>query len=266
MEPANQPILDFVHGVFQTTGRAADHSASTQPPTMNAKPVLACCFLAVAAHFALAAEPADNQLTEAEKNEGWILLFDGKSLNGWMTSSEKPSQRPVEDGALNPHKCGGYMLIHNKVWDNFRVALDFKLSKGCNSGIFVRTFPLTPRPGKDVGFNGIEVAIDDSTGAGYHDTGAIYDLVKPEKNAMKPSGEWNHMVITCNNSDIEVELNGECVAVMDLDQWTTKNKRPDGSDHKFDIAFKDHPRKGYIGLQDHGANCWYKNIKLLPLK
>jgi hypothetical protein len=53
---------------------------------------------------------------------------------------------------------------------------------------------------------------------------------------------------------------------MDLDQWTEPNKRPDGSAHKFDIAYKNHPRKGYIGLQDHGAACWYKNIKLKPLR
>ena len=209
---------------------------------------------------------ADNELTAEEKEAGWILLFDGKSLDGWMTSSEKPSQRPVEENALNPHKCGGYMLIHKDVHDNFRLALDFKLSKGCNSGIFVRTFPLKPRPGRDVGFNGIEVAIDASPGTGYHHTGAIYDLVTTTQDAMKPAGEWNHIEITCNKSDIEVELNGECVAVMDLDEWTEKYKRPDGSDHKFDIAFKDHPRKGYVGLQDHGQDCWYKNIKLMPLK
>jgi hypothetical protein len=60
--------------------------------------------------------------------------------------------------------------------------------------------------------------------------------------------------------------NGEAVTRMDLDEWTAPNKRPDGSDHKFDIAYKDHPRKGFIGLQDHGQNCWYKNIKLLALK
>jgi hypothetical protein len=209
---------------------------------------------------------ADNELTEAEKKAGWVLLFDGESLEGWMTSSEKPSQRPVEDAALNPHKCGGYMLIHDKVHDNFKLALDFKISEKCNSGIFVRTFPLTPRPGKDVGFNGIEIAIDDTKTAGFHDTGAIYDLVQPKKNAMKPVGEWNHIVATCDRNMIAVEMNGEPVTRMDLDEWTAPNKRPDGSDHKFDIAYKDHPRKGYIGLQDHGQNCWYKNIKLLPLK
>ena len=100
------------------------------------------------------------------------------------------------------------------------LSLDFKISKKCNSGIFVRTFPLTPRPGKDVGFNGIEIAIDDTKTAGFHDTGAIYDLVKPTKNAMKPVGEWNHIVITCDKNLIAVELNGEAVTQMDLDEWT----------------------------------------------
>jgi hypothetical protein len=209
---------------------------------------------------------ADNQLTEQEKKEGWILLFDGKTLDGWMTSSQQPSKRPVEDGTINPHRCGGYMMVHKKQWDNFVLALDFKISKNCNSGVFVRTFSLTPRPGKDVGFNGIEVQILDSATAGSHDTGAIYDLVKPTRNAMKPVGEWNHLVITCNKNLIRVELNGEKVNRMDLDEWTEPNKRPDGTAHKFDIAYKTHPRRGYIGLQDHGQDCWFKNIKLLSLK
>jgi hypothetical protein len=209
---------------------------------------------------------ADNQLTDAEKKDGWVLLFDGKSTAGWMSPKEKPLPAShVQDGALNPHPCD-YMLVHEKVWDNFTLALDFKISPKCNSGIFIRTFPLKPREGKDVGFNGIEVAVDDTTGAGFHDTGALYDLSKPTKNAMKPAGEWNHIEITCNQNIIEVALNGEVVNNIDLDQWTTKNKRPDGSDHKFDVAYKDHPRKGHIGLQDHGSDCWYKNIKLKVLK
>lgn len=208
---------------------------------------------------------ADNQLSESEKKEGWILLFDGKSLAGWKTSSEKPSQRPVDEASINPHKCGGYMMIHEKVWGDYKLSLDFKISKGCNSGIFIRTFPLTPRPGKDVGFNGLEIAVDDTKQAGFHDTGAIYDLVKPSKNAMRPVGEWNHIVVTSRGNLIEIELNGEKVTRMDLDEWTEMNKRPDGSSHKFDIAYKNHPREGYIGLQDHGGDCWYKNIKIQPI-
>ena len=83
---------------------------------------------------------------------------------------------------------------------------------------------------------------------------------------MRPIGEWNHIEITCDKNLIDVVLNGEHVTHMNLDQFTQPNVRPDGTPHKFDIAYKDHPRRGYIGLQDHGANCWYKNIKLKELK
>ena len=215
---------------------------------------------------ALTAFGADNTLTPDEKAAGWLLLFDGKTSTGWMTSDMKPPRTSVEQQSLNPHKSGHYMLVHTQQWSDFALSLDFKISKGCNSGVFVRTSSLTPRPGKDVGFNGIEIAIDDTTGAGFHDTGAIYDLVKPHKNAMKPVGEWNHMVVTCDGALIRVELNGDLVSSMNLDDFTEPNKRPDGMSHKFDVAYKDHPRKGYIGLQDHGSPCWFKNIKLRELR
>ena len=209
---------------------------------------------------------ADNELTPAEKSAGWTLLFDGKTTDGWLDSKEQPvAATHVKDGTLNPHPCN-YMLIHKEVYDNFKLSMDFRISPKCNSGVFIRTFPLKPREGKDVGFNGIEVAIDDTTTNGFHDTGALYDLVPPSKNAMKPPGEWNHMQITCDKSMISIEVNDIEVTRTDLDQWTTANKRPDGTDHKFDVVYKDHPRKGYVGLQDHGSDVWYKNIKLRRLK
>ena len=211
------------------------------------------------------ARGADNTLTPQEKQAGWQPLFEGKTTQGWMTPKGRAlPESHVQDGSLNPHPCD-YMLVHATPWANFELSLDFKISAKCNSGVFIRTMPLTPRPGKDVGFNGLEIAIDDTKGAGFHDTGAIYDLVKPTTNAMKPVGEWNHMRVTCNKNLIEVELNGQRVTRMDLDEWPEPNKRPDGSSHKFDVAYKTHPRKGYIGLQDHGSDCWYRNIKLRVL-
>jgi hypothetical protein len=72
-------------------------------------------------------------------------------------------------------------------------------------------------------------------------------------------------VITCDGPKLSVELNGELVTQMDLDERTIPKRRPDGSEHKFDIAYREHPRFGYIGLQDNGAPCWYKNIKIKPL-
>ena len=82
---------------------------------------------------------------------------------------------------------------------------------------------------------------------------------------MKPIGEWNHIEITSDKGRLEVVLNGERVTRADLNQFAEPNKRPDGTEHKFDIAYKNHPQRGYIGLQDHGSPCWFKNIKLKPL-
>jgi len=230
-------------------------------------PTAALCFLAC---FAFAEDPTksppDNTLTDAERRDGWVLLFDGKTQDGWMNSDQTAPRTPVENSALNPHGAGHYMLVHKEQWGNFVFKADFKISSHCNSGIFVRTSPLTPRPGKDVGVNGLEIAIADTTTAGFVDTGALYDLSKPTRNAMKPVGEWNHIEITCRDAVIEIVLNGEKVNSIDLAKFNEPNKRPDGSAHKFDVVYKDHPRKGYIGLQDHGSPCWYKNIKLLPLK
>lgn len=207
----------------------------------------------------------DNTLSEKERKGGWVLLFDGRTHAGWMNSDGTTPRTPVENGALNPHGAGHYMLVHTQRWENFVLAADFKISRRCNSGIFVRTSSLTPRPGKDVGFNGLEIAIDDTQTSGFVDTGAIYDLSKPTRNAMRPVGEWNHIEITCQGPRIEVVLNGERVNAVDLSKFTEANKRPDGTSHKFDVVYRDHPRAGYIGLQDHGSPCWYKNIKLKVL-
>ena len=207
----------------------------------------------------------ENILTDLEKNNGWTLLFDGRSTRGWMSPKHQPlPDSHVQKGSLNPHPCD-YMLVYEKLLENFVLAMDFKITEKCNSGIFVRTMPLEPRTGKDVGFNGIEIAIDATPGPGFHTTGAIYDLVTTNMDSMKPVGQWNHIQITSNDGLIQVEVNGRLVSRIDLDLWTELNKRPDGSAHKFDIAYKNHPRKGYIGLQDHGSDCWYRNIKLKKL-
>src|SRR5881392_2517087 len=108
------------------------------------------------ARAALAGEngaKVDNTLTEPERGAGWLLLFDGRTTAGWMNSDRTAPRTPVVDRSLNPHKAGHYMLVHTQQWENFILSLDFKISKGCNSGIFVRTASLTPRPGKDIGFN-----------------------------------------------------------------------------------------------------------------
>jgi len=228
-------------------------------------PICRCLLVVLSTLVSVTVQAADNRLTPAERDAGWKLLFDGKSFEGWMTSDSKPSRRPIEQSAINPHRCGAYMMVHKQLWTDFRLKLDFKISPKCNSGIFFRTWTLKKIGGQDVGFNGLEIAIDDTRTAGYHDTGALYDLVKPNRNAMKPAGEWNHIELTCQGQLVRVVLNGIEVQKTDLGRFDKKNTRPDGTPHKFPFAFRDHPRRGYIGLQDHGADCWFKNIKLLDL-
>jgi hypothetical protein len=229
------------------------------------KRIFCCVTLSFCVWIVLGQQQTDSTLTEAERRDGWLLVFDGKTHAGWMNSDRTAPRTPIENGALNPHRAGHYMLVHTQQWGNFVLALDFKISPKCNSGIFVRTSSLTPRPGKDVGFNGLEIAIDDTRNAGFVDTGALYDLARPTRNAMRPVGEWNHIEITCRETRIEILLNGEKVNSIDLAQFSEPHKRPDGSSHKFDIPWRNHPRRGYIGLQDHGSPCWFKNIKLKPL-
>lgn len=225
--------------------------------------LLACLSLSGIGH---AGAVQDNQLTKTERDAGWQLIFNGRNLDGWMTSDSKPSRRKVEDGAINPHRCGAYMMVHKRTWEDFHLRLDFKISPRCNSGIFFRTSTLKKKQGRDVGFNGLEIAIDDTQTAGFHDTGALYDLIKPTKNAMKPVGQWNHLELICRGQSVRAVVNGTRVLEGDLGRFTKPNLRPDGSRHKFPFAYSAHPRRGYIGLQDHGADCWFKNIKLLDLK
>ena len=77
--------------------------------------------------------------------------------------------------------------------------------------------------------NGMEIAIDDTTTAGYHDTGAIYDLAKPSENAMKPVGEWNQLELRCRGNNIRVTINGKVVTEMDCGEFTKPALRPDGA-------------------------------------
>ena len=156
-------------------------------------------------------------------------IFDGESGKGWMLCDQKPLPKAfVQPDGLNPHGTGSYLVVHEQKVGDFVLDFDYKLTRGCNSGVFVRVSDLS-----DPVNTGIEVALDDTTGSGMHDPGAFYDLVAPKTNTQKPAGEWNHMTITARGPKITVVLNGEEVTTIDLDEWNTPGKRPDGSSHKF---------------------------------
>jgi hypothetical protein len=203
----------------------------------------------------------DNKLTEAEKSAGWKLLFNGKDATGWICNNGKdPADTVIEDGMLMPYKSGGYVLMYEKPFGDFTLKCDVKMPEKCNSGIFFRM----GNPKKPVQ-TGFEVQVYNSKGTSMHEFGAIYDLVAPSKNNLKPTGEWNAVEITCKGPHISVKVNGEKVAEINCDKWTVPGKRLDGSKHKYRSAIKDFPRRGHLGFQDHGAKVWFKNVKLLDL-
>ncbi|MFP4057376.1 MAG: DUF1080 domain-containing protein [Candidatus Brocadiia bacterium] len=201
----------------------------------------------------LGALPA--QAAEGEKK----VLFDGTDLAHWKC---KPNGWHIDDeGNLAWKKGCGYIWTKDSFAD-FILRLEFKVSKGCNSGIFIRANPRSPVQ------HGLEVQVLDSHGRKPNRTccGAIYHACAPTRQAVKPAGEWNAIVIACKDNEIDVTLNGEHIVDMDLDRWDEAGKNPDGSKNKYKRPLKDFPREGHIGFQDHGKPVWFRNVTIEVLE
>jgi hypothetical protein len=163
----------------------------------------------------------------------------------------------IVDGVIH---CTGaendYWLASEKKYDNFVLKLDFRVSQGANSGIFLRV-PGPDRPA----YTGYEVQIIDDIGKppSKHSTGSIYDIFKPVDNVSRPLGEWNHIEITQDGSKVSVVLNGLQIIAADFSLMT----EPIG---KFKFAYADMPETGYVGVQNHGNPVDFKDIMIKPLK
>ncbi|EDM24811.1 hypothetical protein LNTAR_09951, partial [Lentisphaera araneosa HTCC2155] len=95
--------------------------------------------------------------------------------------------------------------------------------------------------------------------------GSLYDAKEPSSITVKPDGEWNTMVLTCEGPNIKVVLNGVEIQNLNIEEWDTPKKNPDGSKNKFKIPLKDLPRKGHFGLQYHGHPVWYRKLSIKEL-
>ena len=208
--------------------------------------------------------PLDNKPPESAK--GFVPLFNGKNLDGWLTGPD--NAWVAEDGLLTLHReMDGKEHNLDYLWTsqqygNFILELEYKTTDRANSGIFIRT-----PDRKNPVYTGMEIQVSNSYGrpglSNKGTAGAVYDCLAPTINAVKPPGEWNKYRITCQDNLIEVVLNGKRIIDMDVDRWTTAGQNPDESANKFkDTAIKDFSRVGYIGLQDHGRQVWYRNIRV----
>lgn len=217
-----------------------------------------------------------NTLTDQEKQEGWKLLFDGKTMDGWRDFKGEGITAPwkVEKGTLAALGEGsdstGYIVTTGQ-YDNFILTFDWKISKGGNSGVL---YHVLERPEYKVPYvSGPEYqVIDDMNFPGqleeWQKAGADYAMYvcDPEKKKIKKPGLWNTSKIVFDNGHVEHWLNGE--KVIEFEAWSDDWFARKGSGKWEGAPEYGLARKGVIALQDHGDRSWYKNIKIkeLPMK
>ena len=220
-------------------------------------------------------EPTENTLSEQEKTEGWELLFDGITTSSWKgynkgTFPDKGWK--VANGMLKVLKSGteeaghGGDIVTVDKFENFELSLDFMLTDTANSGIF---YMVLEDENAAIWQNAPEYQIlDDETYAtmgstNVHFTAANYDLHPAETNYKKPVGEWNNARIIKKDAHVEHWLNGNKVVEYEL--WS-----PEWEALVAASKFKDYPqygrtKSGHIGLQDHGHEVKFRNIKIRKL-
>lgn len=213
----------------------------------------------------LMAEQKINSLSEAEKADGWQLLFDGESTNGWHNYLKNTLEGwQVEDGILfTPGKQGD--IVTDREYENFEITLDWKIEEQGNSGVF---FHVVEDPKyKRIHETGPEFQIIDDENypqelTENQKTGANSDVKAPTELAANAPGSWNSTRILVNQGHVEHWLNNKKILEYDMDSPEWKQLVADSKFATMDYA---EVRKGRIGLQDHGGPVFFRNIKIREL-
>lgn len=197
---------------------------------------------------------------KAEAEEGFVTVFDGKTLQGWNAYTEPGEQVPlgesdfsVFDGVLY---CSGkehsYWLRAPGSYNDYILRLEYKVAKGSNSGLFLRV------PGAALpAYQGFELQVLDDYGQPptANTSGSVYDVLTPMRNMSRPPGEWNEVEITLRGRTVIIVWNGFKIIDADFNHLT----EPIG---KWEMAYKDMPLAGGFGVQNHGGEVWYRNIRI----
>jgi hypothetical protein len=215
---------------------------------------------------------APNTLTDAEKTAGWILLFDGHSLDGWR-GYKKPdatdSRWQVEDGTLTlpanngKDTHGERDIISKDTFEQFELSFDWKIAEGGNSG--VKYFVLEDRDsaiGHEYQVIDDERHPDAKVGPN-RQTAAFYDVLQANDRPLKPAGEWNTSRIVVRGQTVEHWLNGKKVLQYELNS-AALNAAIEKSKFKGMERFGKR-QNGHILLQDHGNQVWFRNLKIRRL-
>jgi hypothetical protein len=207
-----------------------------------------------------------------ENKKGWISLFDGKTTKGWHSYGKNAAGDAwkVDDGVLHLDAGKGLNagdIVTDESFDDFDLKLEWKISKNGNSGII---FYIQDEPKKYdyIWYTGPEMQILDNDGHSdgkiiKHRAGNLYDLVEGKEGVVKAVGEWNQVEIISKKGKLDLLLNGVTVVSTTVgdDNWRTLIA---GSKFKTKPDFAK-VFSGHIGLQDHGNEVWFRDIKIKKL-
>lgn len=227
-------------------------------------------------------------------SEGYITIFDGKSLDGWRgyASNTVPARWGIEDGCLHfagtgtgeGQMPGGGDLIFAHKFKNFELTFEYKISKGGNSGVLYLAQEVKA-PNKEgveewqpIYISAPEFQVLDNENHpdaklgkdGNRQAASLYDMIPAKPQNAKPAGEWNTGKIMVFKGTVIHNQNGENVVEYHLwtPQWTEMLQNSKFSEEKWPLAFQllnnlgGDNHEGFIGLQDHGDDVWYRNIKV----
>lgn len=224
--------------------------------------------------------------------EGFIVLFNGENLDGWRGygMDVPPTSWEVNDGAIHLKGSGtgeaqvegGGDLIFAHKFQNFELQLEYKISEGGNSGIFYLAQEVKDAEGKEylpIWQSCSEYQVLDNARHpdaqlgvdGNRQAASLYDMIPAKPQNANPAGEWNQAKIMVYKGTVVHGQNGS--NVLEYHLWTPKwtemlqnSKFAEGGD--FPYAFNllnnmgGENHEGYIGLQDHGDDVWYRNIRI----
>lgn len=217
-------------------------------------------------------------LTPYEVEDGWVSLFDGQTTKGWHKYGGAPvgSAWKVVDGMLyldasqqeNWQIKDGGDIVTDEEYENFHLKLDWKIDTCGNSGVIFYIHEDTAKY-QWPWMTGPEMQVLDNSCHSdakiiKHRAGDLYDLITSSPETVKPALEWNTAEIKSQNGTLEFYLNGAKVVITTMWDEGWKNMLA-GSKFKDMKDFGTY-KKGRIGLQDHGNNVWFKNIKIKKLR
>jgi hypothetical protein len=196
----------------------------------------------------------------ADREDSFVPLFDGETLNGWILKGRTGPGYQVEDGKIVCPPGGGGNLLTEKEYSDFVLRFEFRLFEGSNNGLGIRA----PLEARDVAYDGIELQIIDNTAERYKDIkpwqkhGSLYHVFPARTGYLKPVGEWNQQEVTARGSRIKVVLNGATILDVDTDDVTDPELLAKHAGLK--------RRSGHIGFLGHNEPVEFRNIRIKNLR